>query len=196
MYDEKKFLEKSYKEETLKPLSVSFGNSLFAGIANDPGACAYNFLSIKGMGYVLMIDKKDYVEHNNANLFFISPLSTLAALFASGEYFHSRSKAAISLKAQNTSYNVEGVSDTLLKDPTGVILITRDPLQHAQLFSKFIADNGRIIQLSGESTKKEMLAHEIKKEQEEEAKYYGALKVIVQRVPYMRRRSDPSAIPN
>lgn len=82
--------EQIYKQKLMRPHSISFGNSLFAGALFDRAACAYNYLlstyrtgeqALKPLGYALFIDKKAYIEHQVNNLFFIAPLSPLTALF-------------------------------------------------------------------------------------------------------------------
>jgi hypothetical protein len=185
-----KSFEQAYKEKGTTPYSVSFGNSLFAGAIRDRSACAYTFLTgervysdssksaFKTVGYALLIDKKDYVEHQNSQLFFIPPISPLASLFLRGEFFHARSKAAIAVKPEGR-VRVTGVFAGIDKDPTGVILITRDPLKHAALFSQFLADNGRIIQ-AGDPSKltpeEKKFADNVLKTQKEAAGYYKGVK--------------------
>jgi hypothetical protein len=153
---------KKYKEKSNVPYSISFGTSLFAGLINDPAACAYSYLSgcgefvqkpdstvVMPVGYAVFINKKDYIEHQNFNLFYIPSLSTIASLFEQGEWFHARAKAAIAIKKEEVV--VEGAWWKPIKDPTGVLLITRDPLKHAELFSKFLITNGHLIQPGNES---------------------------------------------
>ena len=41
------------------------------------------------------------------------------------------------------TYEIEGLAEELT-DPSGVLLITRDPLHHAELFSKYLAQHERI----------------------------------------------------
>jgi hypothetical protein len=181
--------EQAYKEKETRPYSVSFGNSLFAGSLRDRTACAYTFLqgeriysntsesTFKTVGYALLINKKDYVEHQNSQLFFIPPISPLASLFLKGEYFHARSKAAIAVKPQK-SIRVQGLFNDI-DDPTGVILITRDPLKHAELFSEFLAENGRIIQTGDPSQlteEEKQFAQNVLKTQQQAAGYYKGIK--------------------
>lgn len=185
--------EKEYKQNTLKPYSISFGNSLFAGIFNDPTACAYLFLR-KNTGYALLINKKDYIDNRSSDLFFIAPLFTAISFFTAGEYFHSRTKAAV-LKKDSQTFQIVGVHGAKLNDPTGVVLITRDPLKHASLFSQFLANNGRIIQFGDESTMTEeekIFAQQVIKTQQEAANYYkgvkGATTFTSKMLPRARKR--------
>lgn len=193
----KPFLEKSlledYKNNVLSPYSISFGNSLFGGVFTDGNACAYNYLSgtvisyfnaktppiNKAVGYVLLINKKDSINHNNFNLFFIAPMSTIASLLEKGEFFHSRTKAAVSIKNKD-KISVQGIYFEL-EDPTHVILIPRDPLRHAALFSDFLAQNGRIIQIGNEEDltpeEKQFVTHVIQN-QTDAAKYYRAVETL------------------
>ena len=130
--------------------SISLGSSLFGGMVKDPGACAAWYLSKDGAGlsgYALLIDKKDYVQTQASRLFLIPPLSYMATLFCYGEWFHARATVATLLpKKQGSIYYISGLDDSGLYDPTGVLLITRDPLLHAELFSKFLAKDGRLLQ--------------------------------------------------
>src|SRR5579872_2573255 len=149
-------LEEAYWLKRNEPYSISFGNSLFAGILRDEHASVYYYLAeknkptFKAVGYALLVDKKEYYVYSNNNLFFIPPLSTLAALFERGEYFHARTKAAIA-KKNSKEHEIRGLIGFKLKDPVGIILITRDPLRHAEIFSKFIAENSVILQLGNEA---------------------------------------------
>lgn len=187
--------EQVYKAKETTPYSVSFGNYLFAGALRDRTACAYTFLTgervyssasdstFKAVGYAVLIDKKDYVEHQNSQLFFIPPISPLASLFLRGEFFHARSKAAIALKPQG-AIRVQGVFGHL-EDPTGVILITRDPLKHAALFSQFLADNGRIIQAGDPSQlteEEKKFAENVLNTQKDAAGYYKGIQYIAPKV--------------
>jgi hypothetical protein len=186
VYPNEEPFELVYKKGEIKPYSISFGNSLFAGIVADEGACAYSYLAgtgvyartahLSAVGYTLLINKQNYIQNQISQLFFIPSLASITALFASGEYFHVRSKAAIAAKPKG-KIRVAGVFS--IEDPTGVLLITRDPLEHAALFSRFLADNGRIIQLGDESklTEEEKLfAKNVMKAQEEAAGYYKGIK--------------------
>jgi len=182
----------SFYKYTFKPYSIAFGNSLFAGAFRDPAACAYNFLteyvnqSIQQLeqlvGYVLFIDKHDYMCTRISNLFFIAPLCTLAALFAEGEFFHSRSTAAIKIKTNEFGEEVEGISPFFrILDPTGIFLITRNPLKHAALFSDFLAKNGRIIQLGDEkdlTPEEKQFIETMQKNQTDAAQYYRAIETL------------------
>lgn len=187
-----------YKTKENRPYSISFGNSLFAGFMFDPTACAYYFLSggrltnnqaienkAAPLGYGLLINKKDYIEHQNSNLFFIPPLSSIASLFASGEWFHPRTKAAIATKQYNTDVEIQGVHLSSLEDSFGTILITRDPLKHAELYSKFLAQNGKIIQLGDEKdfTEEEKdFAKKVMHAQTELADLYKSIRTIMPRI--------------
>lgn len=188
--------EEAYKKKINAPFSISFGNSLFAGTILDCTASAYHFLSgqrligtrffpLKAAGYALLIDKKSYVEHQCNNLFFIPSLSTISSLLQKGEYFHPRTKAAIAKKDYKKETDIQGLMGEEIKDPTGVLFITRDPLHHAELFSKFLAKNGRIIQLGDESTftnEEKQFVEDVKKSQLEAAQFYRAVRTITPKI--------------
>lgn len=128
------------------PYSVSFGNSLFAGIVSDISACSYLYFNASSnkehiLGYGLFINKKDYITNQCNNLLFIAPFSTFAGLYSTGEFFHSRSKAA-TLSKKAPGVKVLGIKTTYkIEDPLGVILITRNPVLHERLFAELIHDN-------------------------------------------------------
>jgi hypothetical protein len=179
-------MEKSYAQHTSTPYSLSFGNSLLAGIFLDYTACAYKFLTSEkkspGDGYGLFIDKHQYIENNSGNLFFISPLSTLASLYGNGEYFHSRSKAATLIKKDSYApyyrgSRIRGLSAGIIEDPTGVLLITRDPFKHGVLFSQFLAENGVIIQAAEDEI--EGFEEDVLQAQQKASKYLEGIQVLV-----------------
>ena len=173
-----------------KPYSVAFGNSLFAGALADTNACVYYYLTRLKMGYALLINKNYYIEHQCSNLFFIPAIAPIVALFQAGEFFHSRTKAAIRLKSdapikiEGLWVEVEGVGRKGQKDPTGVILITRDPLRHAELFSKYISENGRIIQQGDPANltvEERKFAEDVKESQSVASKFYKAIRTVIDR---------------
>jgi len=128
--------------------SMSFGNSLFAGAFFYIDAMSYAYLSELG-GYALFIDKFQYVDNYNSNLFLISGLSTEMGLFGAGVWFHSRSKPVTLDKLKHNKPIVGIVTDypyeEIIKDPAGIFLVTRDPYRQAYLFSKYLVENGKII---------------------------------------------------
>ena len=197
--------ETAYLEKKNEPYSISFGNSPFAGAMRDTTACAYYFLGgsrvyseAKGLprtaGYALLIDKKSYIQDQCGNLFFIPPLASIAALFQHSELFHPRTKAAVSLKEKDKVISIRGLFGWYIKDPTGAIVITRDPLRHAALFSEFLAANAQIISrgaLTAEEKKHMKEAH-IKA-----AKFYKAaqkgLRALQRAAKKKRHKRSPEA---
>ncbi len=188
-----------YSSRNYKPYSVSFGNSLFAGYFNDKGACAYEYLYSFG-GYALFLDKKDQIEHESSNLFFIAPLGTLAGLFERGEFFHSRTKAAIKRKT-NVPQNIFGIAHCPIIDPFGIVTTVRDPLKHASLFSDFLAKNLKLIEKSEYSAQnqsekivdqlrnnKEDLIRKSQKEASSYFKLFPTLKKYIQKLTSHRLR--------
>lgn len=142
-----------------KALSISFGNSLFAGSLKDQGACVYHYLLQKNLaaasssqqesvvGYALTINKFEYINNYISNLFFISAFCLEAGLVGKGEFFHSRTKPAV-LKKNDYTVNIEGINPTYgyILDPLGIFLITRDPYKQAKLFSDYMVKNGTLLQ--------------------------------------------------
>jgi len=187
IHQDSKKLIASTLYDVSEPFSLSFGNSLFAGYINDVGACAYNYL-VRNSGYVLFINKFDYVDNYCSNLFFISSLATETAIFGGGEAFHSRSKAAVKEKNQNDGYRVNGMMESYemnlepnedikkyyVKDPFGIVLITRNPYRQAYLFSKYFLENVVLLGHPNENnlTSEEQIGIEILKNQKEIAREY------------------------
>jgi hypothetical protein len=73
--------------------SMSFGSSLFSGCLRHKGSCPYAHMrDRKKYGYVVFIDKKQYVNGPLNNMFFIPPVTTLLSLLGGGDLFHVRTK--------------------------------------------------------------------------------------------------------
>ncbi|MBP6892275.1 hypothetical protein KBB68_01710 [Candidatus Babeliales bacterium] len=125
--------------------SISLGQSLFAGIFIDQTACAFYFLQNKP-GYALLIDKKEYIRSASNGLFFIPPLSTIAALFGFGEFFHPRTKVPLS-SLSDSFLRIKGFAPRVKVEYHPLLFIVRNPLVHAELFSEFVAQNGIILNL-------------------------------------------------
>jgi len=178
---EKTIIGSSIKHNNMDPYSLSFGNTILAGINLDRSACAYIYI-YKYLGYILFINKKDYIEHYNANLFFIAPLATeYALLCAEGEWFHSRSKPVI-LKKTDIKVRISGLfsmyDHSSILDPFGIFLITRNPYKQAKLFSDFIVTNGLIIHLGSTSSllsNEQTAIAELMTSQDEQKKEYKAI---------------------
>ncbi len=128
--------------------SMSFGISLFAGAFFYIDAMAYAYLTDFG-GYALFVDKFDYVDNYNSNLFLIPGLTIEMALFGAGVWFHPRSKPVTLDKSKHDKPIIGIVTgaiyEEVIKDPYGIFLITRDPYRQAYLFSKYLVENGKII---------------------------------------------------
>lgn len=149
--------------------SISYGNSIFAGYYEDPGACSYNFMakpttvpglifkgSIKDtIGYALKINKWLYASEKLQELFVISPFCTLVAIFASGEFFHSRSKSYYFKQALKTpvvgtpSVKVIGILGGPITDNRGYVVKEGNPIEAGAQLSKYIAENAIMIKLFG-----------------------------------------------
>lgn len=144
-------IHKDFYATTIKPAdpySISFGNSLFAGCIADATATAYQFLSQTQKtdpiaGYGLYIDKAEYIENQNDNIFLISPLAHIASLFTYGEMFHSRSKAALNPKKPTRIIGL--ACNVPIIDPDSLLLITRDPRKHAYNIIDYFIQNGNLI---------------------------------------------------
>lgn len=73
--------------------SMSFGISLFSGCLYHKGSCPYvHMRDYKKYGYVVFIDKKQYIHGPLNNMFFIPPVTTLLSLIGLGDLFHVRTK--------------------------------------------------------------------------------------------------------
>lgn len=206
-------LQKSYKKKSTLPYSVSFGNSLFGGFFHDNTACvAHYFTKISNHGYGISINKNQYIKNPASSLFFISPLAPIAALFASGEFFHSRTKTSIS---QNIDKNkkIIGLAAPIseIVDSDHIITTLNDPLVNAELFSHYLAENmyilsvghNQIYSVSPYYPKKDTLLNEgftdeeidifnqkmkmksenLKANQKKAADYYKATRKLAQHLP-------------
>jgi hypothetical protein len=72
-----------------------------------------------------------------------------------------------------------------LEDTTGVILITRDPLRHAELFSNYLAENGRLIQTGDNSLLSEeerTFMEEAVQSQKEAARFYKSVRLVTPKI--------------
>ena len=162
----------AYKGKTNMLYSISFGNSLFGGFLFDSEACAYYFLNLKGEGYGLFLNKAEYIDNKTYRLFFIPSLATIATLFTKGEYFHPRTTTAIFEKNEN-GQDIIGLLRDKLVDKNGVLIVTRDPLKHAELFSDFLSKNSKIIQADNEPKE---IDKTIIKSQSNAANYYKSIR--------------------
>lgn len=167
----KKILSGSFKEQSLKdlprfeepiPVSLSYGNSLFAGWVCGKGACAFSYFNETRLGYAVLIDKRNYLtaiareingrkESNQAldfsSIFRIVPLNTLLALTASGTIFHPRTIAYSTqhfIKQQSAvkpMIEVDGLNAPYgFIDNVGFLLRFGDPIKYGHIFSSIIAN--------------------------------------------------------
>lgn len=128
-----------------KPLgSVSFGNSLLAGYFDDEEASAASYFADR-LGYVLPINKHNFIFGNTKSLFNLSLFSTLVGLFASGEFFHSRTVSYVDHIIPITDFTGLEASNILPFDKAGLLLRIGDPIQKAYELSDYIAHNAIII---------------------------------------------------
>lgn len=155
-------------ETPFKSYSVSFGNSLYAGgiFGNDSSSGAslmskhFSFRNRENReisknryelanGLLLFIDKKIYMQDRCSHLFFIPSLSVLASFMSAGEFFHPRTTAALEKGERIIDQQIKGLCGGFrgeFYDTAGIIKIERDPLLQAELFSDFVAKNGRVLQ--------------------------------------------------
>ena len=92
----------SNPQNTFYPISLSYGNSLMSGTFFEAsvsgGARALDYLR-KGFGYALQLPIKSFLKDADKpslrQKYLLSALHPLVALFAKGEYFHSRSKISL-----------------------------------------------------------------------------------------------------
>ncbi len=122
-----------------QPRSVSYGNGLFAGCLFDAWATPYWYLMHgEYMGYGLLINKLVTAKNSDQNVFFVPPLSTLHALFASGQFFHPRTKAVMPL---GVLAQVDGIQNFWLRDDVGIVATTQAPLEHEARYLGLLAKN-------------------------------------------------------
>lgn len=124
-----------------------------------------------------LLTKEDQYEHNTHNLFFIPPLAPVAALFEYGYLFHPRAKVAV-LSKDIPMGKILGASGVSLKDPAGIVIISRDPYTQNILFSEFLAKNSRLIEVVNTTNDLRERSEKVFRAQEESAKFYKSLNTI------------------
>ena len=164
-----KLIASTILDEEMKPYSISLGSSLLTGIIHQTKVCPYSYLNLKQqyghdiIGFALFVNKAKHYRNRNNKLLFILPLSTMANLNSRTAISHPRVTAATT-EDTNTTCKVFGVVNGIeIKDSSEVLLVRRDPLEHAALFFKYFVDHHEIICNSSlspkevEGTEKEML---------------------------------------
>jgi|GEM_PF-5808051 len=125
--------------------SISYGNSLFAGVINDETACAYYYFDSASVGYGLLIDKERYVYGDLSKLFFVSPFSVIVGLFAFGEFFHSRSRVCDKV-AVTVSERIGGLAGNEIFDYPRLLRSVGDPMVHVARIAGYLnRDNVKLL---------------------------------------------------
>lgn len=135
--------------------SISYGNTLFAGLYNDPGACSYYFMAAMGakdiIGYGLYINKWLYATGRLKELFTIAPLTTIIGIYSSGEFFHSRSKSYYFKEALTDPavprVDVIGILGGAITDYLGFFVRLGNPIAIGAKLSRYIEENATIIKV-------------------------------------------------
>ncbi|MFA6264077.1 MAG: metallophosphoesterase [Candidatus Babeliales bacterium] len=141
-------LKELHRKKTLIPRSISYGNSLFAGIINDSGSRGASallyFCEMNNAGYGLFIDKMRYADGDLAQLFFVAPLSPISALFARGEFFHSRTRVCSYIPSE-TAKPITGLYSELgelgVIDHPEIVYFEGDPLRHIERVATYLSGN-------------------------------------------------------
>ena len=136
--------------------SISYGNSLFAGVFHDHGASPFWFFEEReGAFYALKINKFAYGKRteplNNVRLLFsIPPLSTLCSLFAEGEFFHPRSRSYYFL-GSNLKI-IKGVETLRVQffDNINYFVVPGNPIEMNAKLSDYIANNATVFWPKGQ----------------------------------------------
>ena len=93
LYRGSNYIDDFQNPKDLPNRSISYGNTLFSGAMHNLGACPYWYMiSLTKYGYVIFIDKKQYVQGPLQNMFYIPPLTTIIGWFGEGQLFHARTK--------------------------------------------------------------------------------------------------------
>ena len=179
--------------------SISFGNSLFAGVIHDPGACAYFYMAgyLSRLGYGLLIDKSDYVQNGKGDLFYIPALKPIASIFGVGGMFHPRTRVAVSEYA-NQSHLIRGLTISNVTDPAHIIVFEGDPIKHEEKFLKFVAENGHIIQTGNTKNltlEEKNAISKITESQQDAAQYHQAVRVLGTKTLQRLYRAGSKEIP-
>lgn len=113
------------------PYCISFGSSLFAGCANDPGACAFHY-SRDRTGYAFVIDP----TKETAEVFRTPYYTALESLFGLGEAWHYRFKVSRE-EGELTGVDADiGIGLAPPEDPNRFNMFL-SPLSRQQLIEKF-----------------------------------------------------------
>ena len=132
--------------------SLSYGNSLFAGILRDTTASAFYYFCKNKMGYVVVLDKKEFAAEKLSKLFFVSPLTTHAAFCGGAELWHSRSKVVGEFPLADPAHDYQDGEENDVKikikgvsgvgpDTSGVIFSLGNPILHSAKLSEYIYTN-------------------------------------------------------
>ncbi|KKQ32725.1 MAG: hypothetical protein US49_C0006G0176 [candidate division TM6 bacterium GW2011_GWF2_37_49] len=88
--------------------SLSYGNSLFAGLIHDVGATAFLYIGSRG-GYAISLPIVNYIMNGlSRRLFLIPPVMTFLGLYLYGEHFHARSRVFIDRAHTPSRENISG----------------------------------------------------------------------------------------
>ncbi|KKQ32726.1 MAG: hypothetical protein US49_C0006G0177 [candidate division TM6 bacterium GW2011_GWF2_37_49] len=107
-----------------KPYSLSYGNSLFAGLMKESGpngAMAFTYIGNRG-GYAICIPIANYLMNGlSRKLFFIAPILTFCALYLYGEFFHSRSRVFVNASTKPFVFDPNDRFGSSQHDPYSLI---------------------------------------------------------------------------
>ena len=107
-----------------KPYSLSYGNSLFAGLMKESGpngAMAFAYIGNRG-GYAICIPMINYLMNElSRKLFFIAPILTFCGFYLYGEFFHSRSRVFVKASTKPFVFNPNDRFGPSQDDPYSLI---------------------------------------------------------------------------
>lgn len=132
------------------PHAISYGLFPFTGALYCKWDMPYYYASEPdNYFFSLTIDKKAYAQDRCNNLFIIPPFSALTQIFGLDTMYHVISTVALDTIPQDV-VAIDGFEDPFpVQDSTGgILLIKRDPLQHAILSSQFAADNSSLLKVA------------------------------------------------
>ena len=140
----------TFRKGSVRPNSVSYGNSLFAALFGDDaivdgGATAYSYMVKKELAYVVSINKHAYANGPVNELFHIPPLSTVAGFVGHGELFHARSRAVLETSDDILCGVLCINGKKKSKAPSFLYQLNKDKIEHEDQFATYLAQHATIV---------------------------------------------------
>jgi hypothetical protein len=133
------------KSEDLYEHSVSYGMTLFSGFFNDLSACAYYYMRQEGLGYGVLVEKKEWRFGKLSDLFYIPSLGGLTMLYASGDAFHPRTKICRENESECTGF-MGGLDSSKIRTAFNKMIVCSKKIdEQEKKYSEFLRNNTTFI---------------------------------------------------